>query len=136
MTTEERKDLVNYRITKSKKTLAEIELLIQHELWNTAVNRLYYACYYAVIALLINKEIETLTHTRARQLFGLSFIKTGVIEKDFGKFYSRLFDLRHTGDYDDFIDSTKELVLDLLQPAVNLIMKIELIINESDNEDQ
>jgi len=27
-------------------------------------------------------------------------------------------------------------VLDLLQPAVNLIMKIELIINESDNEDQ
>jgi uncharacterized protein (UPF0332 family) len=136
MTTEERKDLVNYRITKSKKTLAEIELLIQNELWNTAVNRLYYACYYAVIALLINKEIETLTHTGARQLFGLYFIKTGVIEKDFGKFYSRLFDLRHTGDYDDFIDSTKELVLDLLQPAVNLIMKIELIINESDNEDQ
>jgi uncharacterized protein (UPF0332 family) len=71
MTTEERKDLVNYRITKSKKTLAQIELLIQNELWNTAVNRLYYACYYAVIALLINKEIETLTHTGARQLFGL-----------------------------------------------------------------
>lgn len=69
-------------------------------------------------------------------MFGLYFIKTGVIEKDFGKFYSRLFDLRHTGDYDDFIDSTKEQVLDLLQPAVNLIMKIELIINESDNEDQ
>ncbi|MGN6542067.1 MAG: HEPN domain-containing protein [Ginsengibacter sp.] len=88
------------------------------------------------MALLINKEIETLTHTEARQLFGLYFIKTGVIEKDFGKFYSTLFDLRYTGDYDDFIDSTKEQVLDLLQPAVNLIMKIELIINESDNEDQ
>ncbi|MGN6540887.1 MAG: HEPN domain-containing protein [Ginsengibacter sp.] len=55
-------------MTKSKKTLAEIELLIQNELWNTAVNRLYYACYYAVIALLINKEIDTLTHTGARQL--------------------------------------------------------------------
>ena len=86
MTTEERKDLVNYRITKSKNTLSEIDLLIRNELWNTAVNRLYYAYYYAVIALLINNEIETLTHTGARQLFGLYFIKTGIIEKDFGKF--------------------------------------------------
>ncbi len=136
MTTEERKDLVNYRITKSKNTLSEIDLLIRNELWNTAVNRLYYACYYAVIALLINNEIETLTHTGARQLFGLYFIKTGIIEKDFGKFYSKLFDLRHTGDYDDFIDSTKEQVTGLLQPAINLITKIELIINESDNKIQ
>ena len=65
-----------------------------------------------------------------------SQLQNNKIKKDFGKFYSTLFDLRYTGDYDDFIDSTKEQVLDLLQPSVNLIMKIELIINESDNEDQ
>ena len=129
MTREERKNLVIYRITKSKNTLAEIDLLINYKLWNTAINRLYYACYYAVIALLIDKEIETLTHAGARQMFGLHFIKTGLIEKDLGKFYSRLFDLRQTGDYDDFIDFSREQVLDLLQPANELIIQIESILS-------
>jgi uncharacterized protein (UPF0332 family) len=129
MTREERKNLVIYRITKSKNTLAEIDLLINYKLWNTAINRLYYDCYYAVIALLIDKEIETLTHAGARQMFGLHFIKTGIIEKDLGKFYSRLFDLRQTGDYDDFIDFSREQVLDLLQPANELITQIESILS-------
>mgnify|MGYP002380686752 CR=1 FL=1 len=90
---------------------------------------MYYACYYAVIALLIGKEIETLTQAGARQMFGLHFIKTGLIEKDLGKFYSRLFDLRQTGDYDDFIDFSREQVLDLLQPANELITHIESILS-------
>lgn len=130
MTTEERKDLVTYRITKSRNTLEEIDLLIENKLWNTSVNRLYYACYYAVIALLIDRGIETLTHAGARQMFGLNFIKNGIIEKDLGKFYSQLFDLRQTGDYDDFMDFSMEQVLDLLQPANKLITQIESILRE------
>ena len=43
MTSNERKELVAYRINKSKETFSEIDLLIQNKLWNTAVNRLYYA---------------------------------------------------------------------------------------------
>lgn len=57
MTSNERKELVDYRINKSKETFSEIDLLVQNKLWNTAVNRLYYACYYAVIALLIDRKI-------------------------------------------------------------------------------
>ena len=53
MTSNERKELVNYRMNKARETFSEIDLLIQHKLWNTAINRLYYACYYAVIALLL-----------------------------------------------------------------------------------
>jgi uncharacterized protein (UPF0332 family) len=130
MTTDERRELVNYRINKSTNTFAEIQLLLDNMLWNTAVNRLYYACYYAVIALLIDREIETLTHAGARQMFGLHFIKTGVIEKELGKFYSQLFDLRQTGDYDDFIDFSKEQVIELLEPAKKLIEEIEFVLQK------
>jgi uncharacterized protein (UPF0332 family) len=130
MTTDERRELVNYRINKSTNTFAEIQLLLDNMLWNTAVNRLYYACYYAVIALLIDCEIETLTHAGARQMFGLHFIKTGVIEKELGKFYSQLFDLRQTGDYDDFIDFSKEQVIELLEPAKKLIEEIEFVLQK------
>lgn len=134
MTKKERNDLAVYRMAKSKSTFSEIDLLVQNNLWNTAINRLYYACYYAVIALLISKEIETLTHTGARQMLGLYFIKTGIIEKDLGKFYSRLFDLRHTGDYEDFIDFSKEQVLELIPSANLLIKQIDSILNHQNSE--
>ncbi|MEO6723221.1 MAG: HEPN domain-containing protein [Ferruginibacter sp.] len=120
MTKEEKNELVTYRITKARDTFRELDLLVYNSLWNTAVNRLYYGCYYAVIALLINHDIYANTHAGVRQLFGLHFIKTGVIDQDLGKFYSRLFDLRRTGDYDDFIDFSREEVVDLLDPADKL----------------
>jgi len=45
-----------YRIERSKATLLEAEIMLENDFFNAAVNRLYYACYYAVIALLVKKE--------------------------------------------------------------------------------
>ena len=61
-------------------------------------------------------------------MFGLHFIKNGLIEKDIGKFYSRIFDLRQTGDYEDFIDFSMEQVIELLEPAEKFISHIESIL--------
>lgn len=98
MNENDRRDLIRYRITKSKETLKEVDILVQNELWNTAVNRLYYACYYAIIALLLSKEIKATTHAGVRQMLGLHFVKTEKLNKELGKFYSDIFDLRLTGD--------------------------------------
>ena len=113
------------RQIKARETFNEVELHIQNKLWNTAVNRLYYACYYAVMALLIDKEIQPQTHTGVRQMFGLHFVKTNIINPDSGKFFSDIFDKRQTGDYDDYIIIEKEDVMDLLEPANILITQIE-----------
>jgi enterochelin esterase family protein len=43
--------------------------MIENNKWNTAVNRLYYACFYAVIALLLKNDIETQSHNGARTKF-------------------------------------------------------------------
>ena len=53
MKTRLKKDFVNYRIKKANETLDEVDLLIRNHYLNTAVNRLYYACFYAVNALLM-----------------------------------------------------------------------------------
>ena len=121
----DRRNLVSYRLSKAKDTLSEVDLLINNQLWNTAINRLYYACYYAVKALLIDKGIKAETHNGVRQMFGLHFIKTGIIDKELGKFYSDIFDMRQSGDYEDFIDFNEEDVIDLRIPAKSLIEKIE-----------
>ena len=129
MNDQERKELVQYRIGRAKDTLKEIDLHISNELWSTAINRLYYACYYAVIALLVNNEIKAQTHAGVRQMFGLHFIKNGLISKELGKFYTDIFDKRQTGDYDDFVNFSKDEVLSMIDPAHQLIYEIDKLLN-------
>ena len=129
MKDEEKQALVHYRITKAKETISEVSTLVDHQFWNTAVNRLYYACYYAVSALLIENNIQAQTHAEARRMFGLHFIKAGIIDQELGKFYSNLFNKRQTGDYEDFLDHTREDVEALVQPAQTLIQEIEALLN-------
>ena len=54
---ESRLSLVNYRIDRANETMKEAELLKKEGFYNAAVNRLYYACYYAVVALLLKNNI-------------------------------------------------------------------------------
>ena len=125
----ERLELVNYRINRAKQTLQEIDILVENQLWSTAVNRLYYACYYAVMAILVKNNISPQTHSGVRQMFGLHFIKSGLIDKELGKFYSDIFDKRQIGDYDDFVIISKEEVLGLIPSAQKLISVIENLLN-------
>lgn len=118
-------DLVEYRIQRAKETIEEAELLNENNFWNASINRIYYASFYAVSALLLKNQIDAQTHSGVRQMFGLHFIKNGKIDKEHGKFYSEIFDKRQTGDYDDFIVFTEEEVADLLNNSKKLISEIE-----------
>lgn len=53
MTPEQRFDIVFYRMTSAKRLLKEIEDHIRQGYYNTAVNRMYYACFYAVIKMVL-----------------------------------------------------------------------------------
>ena len=86
------------------------------------MNRLYYACFYAVIALLLKNEIETLTHDGARTQFGLKFVKTGIIDKKYGLLFSKLFDYRQKGDYGDLFNFDEDTIAPLL-PKVDEFIK-------------
>lgn len=132
MTRQERDEIVRYRIVRAKESYREVELLLANEFFNGAVNRLYYACFYAVQALLIHHEMETQTHAGVRQIFGLHFVKTGIIDPQLGKFYSSIFNSRQTGDYDDLVRFDKERVLEFIEPAHNLISQIETLLNIND----
>jgi len=83
-------DLVKYRISRSLETLREADAMIQNGFWNASVNRIYYACYYAVSGLLLKKNIETNSHKGIRQMFGLHFVQSGIVSKVDGRFFSDL----------------------------------------------
>ena len=126
----ERADLIAYRLNRATETLSEIEIHVNNGLWNTAINRLYYACYYAASVLLLANDIKASTHSGVRQMLGLHFVKTGKISSELGKVFSDLFDKRHASDYDDFISVSREDVEDLLPPAKEFIEKIIILLEE------
>jgi len=79
----ERKEIVKYRLENAKTTFAEISILLENKLYKTAANRLYYSCYYAATALLINDGREAHTHVGVKTLLSLHFISTNLIDKSF-----------------------------------------------------
>ena len=125
-----KEDLVKYRLEREKDTLDDALILSEKNKWNSTINRLYYAAYYAVMALLLQSDLMPSTHNGTKSNFTLHFIKTGIIAKEYGKLFSQLFVWRQKGDYDDLFDFNEEKVKPYFLPVTELIALIELIIKE------
>lgn len=130
MTDFTQEDYIKYRIDRAKETIEEVRTHIENRYWNTAINRMYYACFYAVSALLAKEQIEVSSHSGVRQKFGETFVKTGKINRDLAKHFTELSEKRHKGDYNDFYDYDEETVLRLYPLSQRFIREI---INLLDN---
>jgi uncharacterized protein (UPF0332 family) len=125
-----KKDLINYRLLRAKDTFEDAEILAERNRWNSTINRLYYSAYYAVMALLLDSDLNPTTHNGAKSNFSEHFILTKKIPKEFGKIYSQLFTWRQKGDYDDMFDFDKDKVMPYFKPVSDLIHLIERTINK------
>jgi uncharacterized protein (UPF0332 family) len=128
MSPQERDELVVYRMRCAHDALAEGAALIERQLWRGSVNRLYYAMFYGVVALLATQDIHPKTHKGVRQQFSLLFLATGRIPEELGLAYSELFERRHSGDYDDFVSVEGEVVMRLREQTVAMIGTIEAML--------
>jgi len=125
---ESKRALIAYRIQRARETLKEAELMQREGFYNAAINRLYYACYYISVALLLRHDIQAQTHGGVKTMLGLHFVATGKIPVQVGKTFATLFDKRHSGDYDDFAYCDKELVDELFPRAEIFIQTVEKLI--------
>ena len=114
---EERCSIVEFRIEKSLRAYEQATGIIGLKYGETIANRLYYAAYNAVSALLIANGDMAQTHSGVIHLFGQRFIKTGTFSTEMGRLYHKLFTMRLTGDYDDTYGLTEEDVLPYVEPT-------------------
>jgi uncharacterized protein (UPF0332 family) len=128
------RELIIYRIEKARGTFNEAKIQITNQLWNLAINRMYYACFYAVNALLLSKGINARTHSGVKTMFGLHFVNSGIFSKEENDLYTNLFRLRQEGDYEDFTTFDESDALYYLEPAGIFIARIEFIINHNLSE--
>lgn len=76
--------LIRYRMDRSKEALSAAKLMYEKSHYNDAVNRLYYSCFYAVIALLATEGIHPSKHTAVRAFLNKNWIKTKKCQKKRG----------------------------------------------------
>lgn len=122
--TEWDKELVSYRLSRADEALEDARVLAREKRWNACVNRLYYACFYAVSALLLCDGLSSSKHSGIRGLFNKQYVKTGQIPKDIARIYNDLFERRQEGDYMDFVNFQESQVLPWISKAEKLIKYI------------
>ena len=120
--------LVLYRLNRADESIEEALILLERGHTNTFVNRLYYACFYAITALLLSKGLSSSKHSGVRALFHQKFVKNGLINREMGKFYDKLFDTRQKGDYTDLVYFDKKEVGSWFDEAKKFISSIKNII--------
>jgi len=120
--------LVIYRLNRSDESLEEALILLKRDHVNTFVNRLYYACFYAVTALLLSKGLSSSKHSGVRALFHQNFVKNELVTRKMGKFYDKLFDTRQKGDYADLVYFDKKEVGSWFDETKKFISSIKNII--------
>jgi uncharacterized protein (UPF0332 family) len=128
MKAEEKREYIQYRLESARKTFDAAMVLAENGFWNSAVNRLYYALFYSVKALLYISNIPANKHSSVKSQFSLHFVKTGKLNKKYGQLLSELFDWRQKGDYDNIFDYDRESVLPLFQPVEEMLNLIEKMI--------
>jgi uncharacterized protein (UPF0332 family) len=122
-------------IARAKETLAEAELLLQSGYRFGAINRLYYACFYAVSALLLSEGMSSSKHTGAISLFDQHWIKPARLPREMGRFYRKLFDLRHQGDYAGFLSIGEAEMVELQKETRRFIDNIERALPSATEQD-
>jgi uncharacterized protein (UPF0332 family) len=121
-------DLICYRLSRAKETLEEARVMFGSGHFYGAANRIYYACFYAAVALLLTKNLSSSKHSGVLGLFNKNFVKSGHIPKDMGKFYSRMFDNRLESDYGELIEiEPDEIRRDLATAAEFIDLIAEMI---------
>jgi uncharacterized protein (UPF0332 family) len=122
------KDLIKYRIERAEETYEEALLMQAEDHWNACANRLYYACFYAVSALLVKYGLSSSKHSGVKSLFNQHIIKKKLLDITKGKLYNQLFEARQEGDYVDFVIFDRDLVEPWVQMVKEFIDEIKQLL--------
>jgi len=124
-------DYTKYRLERAWKTLEDAKYLASIKSWDSSINRLYYACFYSVLALFSKYQVKSHRHSGVKTQLSLHFIKTGLLDKESGKLFGDLFDLREKGDYSDFLDIEEKHVIPMIPKVEEFINKIQLLLTNN-----
>ena len=122
---EERKIMVEFEIERAHRLIDQFPILEDAKLWDTLANRVYYAVFHAVTALLIKNGLHAESHQGVSVLFSKHFVKEGLIDAEYGRLFARLEKMREKSDYTCLFETSEDEVLPMIPKAKELVSIIE-----------
>ena len=123
--------LLQYRLQQAHETLREATILLNESALRGAVNRAYYAMFYALLALLATKQLGTSKHSGALALFDREFVKTGVFPRELSRALRLAFNLRQTHDYGEMLEVDQQTAETTLTEARVFVEAIETYLSSN-----
>lgn len=130
MKSEQLEALIGYRIEQAQETLREAQILLDEEKARGALNRAYYAMFYALLAVLATQRLGTSKHGSAISLFDRAFVKTGLFPRELSRALHLAFERRLTHDYGEMVVMTREMAEETLQDARRFVAAIETYLRD------
>lgn len=130
MLDERRVDLCKYRLKNSEDSFMVAEACLEKGLYKDAINRSYYAAFYAIKALLALEEVDFKRHKDVIAYFNKAYAATEKIPREIGRKVAHLQQKREKSDYDDFYLASKEETLEQVENTKSVITAVkEYIVN-------
>lgn len=121
---EERMTIVGLEIDKARRMYNQALMMQQVEQWDAMANRLYYALFHAVCALLIRDRHVVNTHKGSHALFAQYYIKNGKLPKQYGELYQKMERMREESDYNCAYDEEPDVLQANIATAKMMIDKL------------
>jgi uncharacterized protein (UPF0332 family) len=121
--------LARHRLSRAKGAFSEGDHLLTAKAFMGAVNRFYYAAFYAARALLAMRELDSSRHSGVISLFQKHFVKAGLITTEKAKALPRAFEKRQKSDYADFSTVTAKEVRAIRNEVSDFLEECEQVLN-------
>ena len=118
---------VRYWLAKARECLASAEDEARSCRLSFAVNRCYYAAFYAASAVLLARGKRFVKHSGVRAAVHRDLVKPGLLPEDLGRIYDRLFHDRQQGDYIEFVSFDAAEVGSTIGESRNLVGALEAL---------
>jgi uncharacterized protein (UPF0332 family) len=131
--------LARYRMARSREAFDDGLSLLGKGSFSGAINRFYYAGFYAARALLATKELDSSKHSGVISLFQQHFVKTGMVSAQLSKALPRSFEKRQDSDYEDYVSVTQPEVESTRDEILRFIDECDRVLAtliEESGEDQ
>jgi len=130
---EKMRSLALSRLQQAEESLDEAQFLFDGgKSLRSVINRVYYAMFYAILALLIFEPFGSSKHTAVLSYFNLHFIKNGRLPKELGRAVNKAFELRQRGDYKEIVTIVSEQAEPLLSQTAEFIRAVrQFLVNSN-----
>lgn len=118
-------DLSKYRIQESEDSLKVAAHCLREGLYKDAINRSYYAAFYAVKAVLALGTVDFKRHKDVMGYFNREFVATQIFPRELGRRLGNLKQLREKSDYDDFYIASKEQAAEQYETAKRTVEEVK-----------